>query len=94
MVEVLQFKATVWPKVASESTYETQKFKNFLGDDAPSCFCIYTASGLKLGGAWVRRKHSVPKLCPGIGCVLATPLLGVVVLHMQIVGKTICLSLV
>ena len=33
-----------------------------------------TASGLKLGGAWVRRKRSVPTLCPGIGCVLATPL--------------------
>ena len=33
-----------------------------------------TASGLKLGGAWVRRKSSVPTLCPGIGCVLATPL--------------------
>ena len=26
MVEVLQFKATVWPKVDSESTYEAQKF--------------------------------------------------------------------
>ena len=26
LVEVLQFKATAWPKVASESTYEAQKF--------------------------------------------------------------------
>ena len=32
MVEVLQFKATVWPKVPSESTYETQKF---LGEHPP-----------------------------------------------------------
>ena len=72
MVEVLQFQAMVWPKVASELTYETQK--NFLGDGPPSCFYIYTASGLKLGEAWVRCKRSVPTLCPGIGCVLATPL--------------------
>ena len=51
MVEVLQFKATVWPKVASESTYETQKFQNF---DPPVASAFRTASGLKLGGAWVR----------------------------------------
>ena len=35
MVEVLQFKATVWPKVVSESTYEAQKFKKFLGEHPP-----------------------------------------------------------
>ena len=35
---------------------------------------VASASGLKLGGAWVRRKRCVPTLCPGIGCVLATPL--------------------
>ena len=35
MVEVLQFKTTVWPKVVSESTYEAQKFKNFLGVASP-----------------------------------------------------------
>ena len=32
MVGVLQFKATVWPKVASESTYDLQ---NFLGGASP-----------------------------------------------------------
>ena len=31
---------------------------------------FYTASGIKLGGAWVRRKRSVPTLCPGIGLKL------------------------
>ena len=35
MVEVLQFKATVWPKVASESTYEAQKIPKFSGGAAP-----------------------------------------------------------
>ena len=43
MVEVLQLKAMVWPKVASESTYEAQKVQNFLGEhppEPPSCFCI------------------------------------------------------
>ena len=57
MVEVLQFKATVWPKVASESTYEAQKFQNFLGEhppDPPSFSPFRAASGLKLGGAWVQ----------------------------------------
>ena len=59
-----QFKATLWPKVASESTYEAQKFQNFLGEppDHPSPFCTRTASGLKPGGAWV---------CPR--CALALP---------------------
>ena len=49
MVEVLQFKATVWPKVASESTYEAEKFPGGLVSSA-----FRTASSLKLGGAWVR----------------------------------------
>ena len=51
MVEVLQFKATVWPKVASESTYEAQKFQHFLGDhpQTPSCFCIPYCKRLKAG---------------------------------------------
>ena len=31
---------------------------------------FYTASGIKLGGAWVQRKRSVPTLCPGIGLKL------------------------
>ena len=49
---MLQFKATVWPKVASESTYEAQKFQNFLGGhppDPPSCFCIPYCKRLKAG---------------------------------------------
>ena len=68
MVEVLQFKATVWPKIASELTYEAQKFQNFLGEHPPdplvsSAFC--TASGLiKAGwGLGTRLKqcaHAVP----------------------------------
>ena len=81
VAKVLQFKATVWPKVASESTYEAQKFQNFLGEhppDPPSCFCI---SVLQSAKSWARpgykatRKRSMPTLCPGIGCALATPLL-------------------
>ena len=77
MVKVLQFKATVWPKVASESTYEAHKFQNFLEEhppDSPRCFCFRTASGLKLGGLGTRPRKRVPTLCPGIGRVLATPL--------------------
>ena len=57
MVEVLQFKAMVWPRVASESTYEAQKFQNFLGKQLPDPLvssAFRTASGLKLAGAWVR----------------------------------------
>ena len=49
---MLQFKATVWPKVATESTYEALKFQNFLGDhppDPPSCFCIPYCKRLKAG---------------------------------------------
>ena len=63
---MLQFKATVWPKVASESTYEAHKFQNFLEEhppDPPSCFCFRTASGLKLGGAWVRDLANVRPRC-------------------------------
>ena len=79
-VEVLQFKATVWPKVASESTYEAQNFQKFLGGGIPQTPLIsstyHTASSLKLGGAWVEVIHkcSVSTQCPGIDCVLATPL--------------------
>ena len=54
MVIVLQFKATVWSKVAPDWARKLKNFKNFLGEhppDPPSCFCI---SGWKLGGAWVR----------------------------------------
>ena len=44
MVKVLQFKVTVWPKVASELTYDTQKFQDCLWGSIPqtppSCFCI------------------------------------------------------
>ena len=77
---MLQFKATVWPKIASESTYEAQKFQNFLGEQPPDPPAFRAASGLiKVGrGLGMRvstRKHSVPTLCPGIGFVLATPLL-------------------
>jgi len=40
-----------------------------------------TASGLKLAGPGFEATHkrSVPTLCPGISCVLATPLLVVFV---------------
>ena len=76
MVEVLQLKAKAWPKVASESTYEAQKFQNVLGEHPPDppivASAFRAASGLKLGGAWVR-KRSVPTLSPSIG---ATPLMG------------------
>ena len=59
MVEVLRFKATAWPKVASESTYEVQKVQNFLGEHPPDppivASAFRAASGLtELGGAWVR----------------------------------------
>ena len=58
VVKMLQFKATVWPKIASESTCEAQKFQNFLGEhppDLPSLFCIpYCKRLIKLGGARVR----------------------------------------
>ena len=43
MAKVLQFKATVWPKVAPDRARKLKKFKNFLGEhpsDLPSCFCI------------------------------------------------------
>ena len=79
IVEVFQFKATVWPKIASESTYEAQKFQNFLGEHPPDPPAFRTASGLIKAGRGVgmmvsTHKRSVPKLCPGIGFVLATPL--------------------
>ena len=59
-----------------------KNFQNFLGEHPPDppllASAFGTASGLKLGGAWVRGysqiKPSVPTLCPGIGCVLATTL--------------------
>ena len=81
MVEVLQFMAMVWSKVASEFTQEAQKFQNVLGEyppDPPSCFCI---SVLQAKESWAEpgyvatHKRSVPMLCPGIGYVLATPLM-------------------
>ena len=77
MVEVLQFKATVWPKVAPDQAW---KLKNFVGEhppDPPSCFGI---SVLLVAESWAgpgyeaTRKHNVPMVCPGIGCALATPL--------------------
>ena len=77
MVKVLQFKATVWPKVASESTYEAQKFQGSISQTPLVASAFHTASSLKLGWAWVRgysQTYSVPTLCPGIGCVLTTPL--------------------
>ena len=46
MVEVLQFKVTVWTKVAAKSDYEVQEFQNFLGS-------ISVLQVEKLGGAWV-----------------------------------------
>ena len=72
-VEVLQFKATVWPKVASESTYEAQKFQNFLGEhtpDPPSCFCIPYSKGLKVGRGLGRRLLLANVMCPR--CALAS----------------------
>ena len=76
---MLQFKATVWPKIASESTYEAQKFQNFLREHPPDIPAFRTASGLIKAGRGLgmrvsTRKRSVPTLCPGIGFVLATPL--------------------
>ena len=65
MVEVLQFKATVWPKIASELTYEAQIFWGSISQTplVSSAFC--TASGLiKAGwGLGTRLKqcaHAVP----------------------------------
>ena len=52
MVEVLQFKATVWPKVASESTYEAQKFQNFLGEH-PQTPLLASAFRTASGESWV-----------------------------------------
>ena len=49
MVEVLQFKAMVWPKVPSKSTYETQNFLEEHPPDPPSCFCIPYCKRLKGG---------------------------------------------
>ena len=49
---MLQFKATVRPKVASESTYEAQNFQNFLGDhpsDHPNFLCIPYCKRVKAG---------------------------------------------
>jgi len=76
---VVQFKATVWPKIASESTYEAQKFQNVLGEHPPDPPAFRAASGLIKAGRGLgmrvsTRKGSVPTLCPGIGFVLATPL--------------------
>ena len=76
---MLQFKATVWPKIASESTYEAQKFQNFLGEHPPDPPAFCTASGLikagrGLGTGVSTRNRSVPTLCPDIGFILATPL--------------------
>ena len=72
MVEVLQFKVTVWPKVASESTYEAQKFQNFLGDHTPdplSCFCIPYCKRPKAGrGLGTRLLANI--VCPR--CALAS----------------------
>ena len=68
--QVLQYKATVWPKVAP----------NFLGEhppDPPSCFCISVLQATKSWagpGHEVTGKHNVPTLCPGIDCALAMPL--------------------
>ena len=84
MVEVLQFKATVLPKT-SESVYEAQKVQNFWGSISQTPLvssAFRTASGLikagrGLHGYEATRKCSVPTLSPGIGCVLATPLVGV-----------------
>ena len=78
MVEVLQFKATVWPKVASELTYEAQNFQNFLGKhppDPPNFFYIPYCKRLKAGqGLGTRLFTNVVCSRPGIDCVLATPL--------------------
>ena len=73
MVEVLQFKATVWPEVASESTYEAQKCQNFLGEHPPfplfaSAFC--TASDLKLHGRGLGTRLLANVVCPR--CALAS----------------------
>ena len=66
-------------KIASESTYEAQKFQNLLGEQPPDPPAFRAASGLIKAGRGLgmrvsTRKHSVPTLCPGIGFVLATPL--------------------
>ena len=67
MVEVLQFKATVWPKIASESTNEAQKFQNFLGEhppDPPSCFCFPYCKWLKAGRGLGTRLLTSLVRCP------------------------------
>ena len=72
-----QFKATVWPKVASESTYEVQKFSGGASPRPPYFLLHPYCKRLSRGGGAgykVTRKRSVPTLYPGIGCVLATPL--------------------
>ena len=72
--EVLQFKATVWPEVASESTYEAQIFWGSTPQTPLVASAFRTASWAGAGYE-ATRKRSVSTLCPDIGCVLATPLL-------------------
>ena len=73
VAKVFQFKATVWPKVASELTYEAQKFQNFLGEHPPdslSCFCIPYCKQLKAGrGLGTRLLANV--VCPRCALVSA-----------------------
>ena len=68
IVKVLQFKATVWPKIASESTYEAQKFQNshVLGDG--TIYVIIQASSQQTGTL----RHAVVLALPH----LTLPLLG------------------
>ena len=71
VVKVLQFKATVWPKVPSEST-ETQKFQNWSIPQTPlvsSCFCIPYCKRLK---SWAWPWYGANVVCPR--CALASSL--------------------
>ena len=63
MVKVLQFKATVWPKVASESIYEAHKFQDFLEEhppDSPRWYCKWLKAGWPGYEASQTCAHAVP----------------------------------
>ena len=72
--EVLQFEATVWPKIASESTYEAQKFPNFLGEHPPDPLvysAFRTASGLIKAGWGLGMRLVTNVVCPCCALTLA-----------------------
>ena len=88
MVSVL-IQATVWRKVAPESTLEAQTFQHFLGEHPPDPpvastfpYCQRLKAGRGLGTRLLANATSVPTLCPVISCALATQLvLGIIIMH-------------